>query len=178
MPKNRKGSFDYLNFAYGLGAAIVIVGAMFKFLGWEYANEMFLIGLTTEAVIFLISGVEFKTPDNTLHWERVFPQLDPKYRGEMAKMDLAEIQNVYFKNTEQLAGNINAFSDSLERLNESITRLGLDVQRIGTSIDKIEHASVRYEQELNTLSDKMNKLNAFYNSVQLVRGGNDGVVHM
>ena len=54
--KESKGKLDLITFIYGVGAAIVLVGAMFKFLGWNYANEMFIVGLTVEAIVFLISS--------------------------------------------------------------------------------------------------------------------------
>ena len=41
---------------YGLGAAVVIVGALFKILHWEGANQMLMVGLLTEAFIFAISA--------------------------------------------------------------------------------------------------------------------------
>jgi len=39
--ENDKPKFDYINFVYGGGAAVILVAAMFKFLGWDYANEIF-----------------------------------------------------------------------------------------------------------------------------------------
>ena len=42
---------------YGIGAAIVITGAMFKILHWPGADIMLVLGLSTEAVIFLFSAL-------------------------------------------------------------------------------------------------------------------------
>lgn len=173
MPAKNRGDFDYLNFAYGLGAAIVIVGAMFKFLGWAYANEMFLIGLSTEAVIFLISGIEFRTKKERLRWERVFPQLDPKYRGEMDKIDLSEAQEIYFKNTKRLVDSVDLFNVSMNKLNEAVDGLTQGMEKIGTSLERIDKASTQYEVELNELKEKMNNLNTFYNQVKWVGGSEE-----
>ena len=74
--KESKGKLDLITFIYGVGAAIVLVGAMFKFLGWNYANEMFIVGLTVEAIVFLISAFERKVTEKEYQWEQVFPQLD------------------------------------------------------------------------------------------------------
>lgn len=68
-----KGKLDPTTIAYGVGAAIVLVGAMFKFLGWQYANELFVIGLSVEALIFLISAFELSEDDKEYHWETCFP---------------------------------------------------------------------------------------------------------
>lgn len=167
MPAKNKGSFDYLNFFYGLGAAIVIIGAMFKFLGWEYANTLFLVGLTTEAIIFVISGIEFKTKKERIMWERVFPQLDPKYRGEKKQIDLLEAQEIYFKNTKEFVNSIGTFNATMNQLNEAVTKLSADAQRIGTSIERIDTASAKYERELGELSERIGRLRSAHNAVNV-----------
>lgn len=66
----------YLNYAYSFGAAIVILGALFKINHWPFATPMLIIGMGTEVVIFIISGFE---PQFDTHleyeWERVYPEL-------------------------------------------------------------------------------------------------------
>lgn len=58
---------------YGIGAAIVIVGALFKIMHWPFAGPMLVIGLSTEAVIFLFSAFEPLHEDPK--WELVYPEL-------------------------------------------------------------------------------------------------------
>lgn len=60
-----------LNFAYSFGAAIVILGAMFKILHLPFGNEMLFIGMMTEVFVFIISA--FDTPIRDYDWEKVFP---------------------------------------------------------------------------------------------------------
>ena len=50
---------------YGLGASVVIIGAMFKLNGWAGATLMLIIGLGTEALIFAFSAFEPKATDYT-----------------------------------------------------------------------------------------------------------------
>ena len=71
-----KGKLSPITFLYGFGAAVVLVGAMFKFLGWNYANEMFVVGLSIEALVFLVSAFERTTEDKEYEWDNVFPQLN------------------------------------------------------------------------------------------------------
>jgi gliding motility-associated protein GldL len=64
-----------MNFAYGMGAAVVIVGALFKIhfeLGPLTGTRM-LAGLLTEAFIFALSA--FEPVDNELDWSLVYPEL-------------------------------------------------------------------------------------------------------
>jgi len=65
-----------MKYLYGIGAAVVIVGALFKILHLPGANEMLIVGLGTEAVIFFFSAFE-PLPHEEIHWEwnKVFPQL-------------------------------------------------------------------------------------------------------
>jgi gliding motility-associated protein GldL len=62
-----------MNFVYGFGAAVVILGAMFKIMHWPGASAMIVIGLSTEAVIFAISA--FEPPHEELDWTLVYPEL-------------------------------------------------------------------------------------------------------
>jgi gliding motility-associated protein GldL len=58
---------------YGIGAAVVIVGAMFKIMHWPGAGAMLVGGLSTEAVIFFFSAFEPLHEDPK--WELVYPEL-------------------------------------------------------------------------------------------------------
>ena len=61
-----------MNMAYGLGAAVVIIGALMKIihkdLGPLSGNTLLTIGLVTEALIFALSA--FDTPDEEYKWEK------------------------------------------------------------------------------------------------------------
>lgn len=85
---SKKGGFQDLLFStimpkvYGIGAAVVIVGAMFKILHLPGAGAMLGVGLTVEAVIFLLSAFEprHSEPD----WAKVYPELADDYDGPPA----------------------------------------------------------------------------------------------
>ena len=62
---------------YGIGASIVIVGALFKIVHIQYANEMLFVGLITEAVIFFFSA--FEPPHVEPDWSLVYPELAGMY---------------------------------------------------------------------------------------------------
>lgn len=84
-----KGGFKELLFTtimpkvYGIGAAVVIVGAMFKILHLPGAGEMLGIGLSTEAIIFFLSAFEPK--HHELDWSKVYPELADDYDGPKAQ---------------------------------------------------------------------------------------------
>ena len=59
---------------YGLGASVVIIGAMFKLNGYAGATMMLVIGLSTEALIFALSAFEPKI--KSVDWAKVYPELE------------------------------------------------------------------------------------------------------
>src|SRR3954464_3562831 len=81
---------------YGFGAAIVIVGAMFKIMHWPGAGPMLVVGLSTEAVIFFFSA--FEPPHEEVDWSLVYPELAGMHGEEPAK----EIEEEKGTITEQL----------------------------------------------------------------------------
>lgn len=79
-----------MNFCYGMGAAVVIVGALFKIthieLGPLNGNNMLTVGLLVEALIFAVSA--FEPVDDEYDWSRVYPELSG---GEPRKMQVGGV---------------------------------------------------------------------------------------
>jgi hypothetical protein len=69
-----KGFKYFKNLLIGVGAAIVLMGALFKLESWEGASEMLIVGLSMEAVIFLFLGLIGPDPD--YYWHKLYPGLD------------------------------------------------------------------------------------------------------
>lgn len=66
----------FFNFAYSIGAAIVIWGALFKILHLPGGNALLSIGMGTEVLMFMLTA--FDRPPKEYKWEDVFPVLDSK----------------------------------------------------------------------------------------------------
>jgi gliding motility-associated protein GldL len=90
----KKGGFVELLFktimpkVYGIGAAVVIVGALFKILHLPGADEMLMIGLLTEAAIFFLSA--FEPPHKETDWTKVYPELAEDFEGSVAMLQPLE----------------------------------------------------------------------------------------
>ncbi len=69
-----EGGQRLFNFAYSIGAAIVIWGALFKILHLPGGNTLLCIGMGTEVIMFILTA--FDRPPKEYHWEEVFPELD------------------------------------------------------------------------------------------------------
>ena len=59
--------------AYGIGAAIVILGALFKIQHYKGADIMLIVGMGVEALIFFISA--FEPIHEEWDWSLVYPEL-------------------------------------------------------------------------------------------------------
>lgn len=75
----------FFNFAYSIGAAIVILGALFKILHLPGGNVMLSVGMGVEVIMFMLTA--FDRPSKEYNWEEVFPVLnskDPEDRPEFS----------------------------------------------------------------------------------------------
>jgi len=63
----------FMKYFYGYGAAVVILGALFKIMHWPGASAMLIIGLLTEVAIFIMST--FEPLPHDYHWDLVYPEL-------------------------------------------------------------------------------------------------------
>ena len=149
-----KGKLDTITFIYGFGAAVVLVGAMFKFLGWPFANELFIVGLSIEAVVFLISAFERKEDEMEYKWENVFPQL----QGQGTHLNGA-VAPAYGSAMDQFAYSLNEMTVHLKDLTTSL-------QDIKGSLQESSHSSKEMKEqmgEFNSLMDHYNDNLRFIN---------------
>ena len=79
----QKGKMTITNMVYGLGAAIVIIGALFKIQHWPYGSLILTIGMIVEALVFTYSAFERQSGD--LDWSLVYPELAGVAGGQRKK---------------------------------------------------------------------------------------------
>ena len=163
---NTNKVFDKLNFFYGAGASVVIVGAMFKFLNLDYANVLLAFGLTAEALVFLVSAFEWKKvtkedeeEEVKYRWENVFPQL-------VGKKDINhEAIQELTKTVEGYQANTKLILESLEQYKTAITELGNVTQKLSDKSEKVD-------SQFGEMVDRIEKMNAFYNDMLGAAGRN------
>lgn len=150
---------------YGFGAAVVIVGALFKIQHWPGAGIMLIIGLGTEAVIFFFSA--FEPLHEEYDWTLVYPELAGMSEGEReleaAKEDESlSITSQLDKMLEEAKIGpelIASLGDGLRNLSENAAKLG-DVSDASVASkefsDNIQKAS-RSVDNLTTAYDRANE---------------------
>ena len=151
---NGKRFKNFMAKLYGIGAAVVITGAMFKIMHWEGANIMLVLGLSTEAVIFMFSA--FEKPAEDYDWTLVYPEL-ASADGDRALSVTEQLDNAL----EQ--GGVDAAL--IERLGEGMRSLSETAGSLNGAVDAA-CATAAYSEQLSTSATHMESLNALY-SVQL-----------
>lgn len=100
-----EGGQRLFNFAYSVGAAIVIWGALFKILHLPGGNTLLCIGMGTEVLMFILTA--FDRPPKEYRWEEVFPELDKKAQADGVEGDDAFATSA----ARQVAGRAVATDD-------------------------------------------------------------------
>ncbi len=120
----------FMGMVYGIGAAIVIVGALFKILHWPGANQMLTVGLLTEAVIFFISA--FEKPHEDPDWTLVYPELSGMHEG--GGHGDAKSQG---KKTDGVSQHLDKMLEDAKVGPELIESLGNSLKALGDNTSKL-----------------------------------------
>ncbi len=157
-----KASKKFMNLAYGLGASIVIVGALFKIIHFEIGpltgNVMLTIGLVTEALIFAISA--FEPVEDDLDWSLVYPELAGGARTERGAAD-ENPQGLLSKKLDSLLKEAKIDGELISSLGESIKNFEGAAKNMSSTVDSIE-ATKKYGEELSLAAAQMESLNTMY----------------
>jgi len=150
-----------MNFAYGMGAAVVIIGALFKIQHYPGAGPLLIIGLVTEALIFGLSA--FDPVDNELDWSLVYPELaggDAK-KKELKKEDPKDAQGLLSQKLDNMLKEAKIDGELMASLGNSIKNFEGAAKNIAPTVDSV--ASTRkYAEEMTLAATQMESLNGLY----------------
>jgi gliding motility-associated protein GldL len=139
---------------YGLGAAVVIVGALFKIMHWPFAGPMLVVGLGTEAVIFAISA--FQKPHKDPDWSLVYPQLAEGYEGDEPASSTGVVQKL-----DDMMSNANINQNVISRLGQGLNSLSENVSKM-SDLSNATVASSEYTSAIVNATGSLNKMNDAY----------------
>jgi gliding motility-associated protein GldL len=165
---------NIMKYVYGLGASVVIIGALFKILHLPGANLMLIVGLGTEALIFAISVLE--PIHEELEWSKVYPELaeqdefadleELKLEGEEGEEKEKSLGHGY--NSNNLLGDTDSAlkksklgPELLESLSESLEGLRNNVSHL-SGITDATLATEEYSSKIKQAAEKVDMLNNKY----------------
>lgn len=146
--------------ATGLGAAIVIVGAMFKIMHWPGASVMLVAGLSTEAFLFLLGVME--EPAHEIDWTLVYPELayNPHEEGDEEHDALDDEDSAVMKEVDKKGGN-DPIAQKLDMMLQD-ANIGADlISSLGVGMRNLSESA----SNMNNLADAAPATQEFVSSI-------------
>lgn len=137
-----KGYKNFMSKLYGWGAAVVIIGALFKINHWPGGTLMLIVGMGTETVIFFLSA--FEPPHVEWDWSLAYPELaGMPVEGEGEGEQLAEGETTTVTKTklssDPLTAQLDQMLEDAKISPELIDRLGQGMQNLADSASSMNN---------------------------------------
>jgi len=183
---------------YSVGAAVVIVGALFKILHLAGSTQMLFAGMITEAVLFVIGVLD--APHPVYEWEHVFPQLitlehgaQPEHYEEISKMEKPTLLGangsapaagnggvampaveLSDKDKASLSEGIQKLAKTAAQLNDlgniatGTAKLGEKMEVAGTAMEKFAASASNMSGQTEAYEKGLNAVNANLNNLNAI----------
>jgi gliding motility-associated protein GldL len=142
---------------YGLGASVVLIGALFKINHYPYADIMLIVGLGTEAIIFFFSA--FEPPHTEPDWSLVYPELAGMYHG---------VEGTGLKKRKSPTEQLDEMFEKAKVDQDVIEKLGLGMEKLSenaSQLGKLSDASVVTNEFTANLASASTSAKAFGDAV-------------
>ena len=169
---------------YGIGAAIVIIGALFKILHLAFANELLIVGLTTEALIFFLSA--FEKPHEEYDWTLVYPELagmeahskahKSSNNGSVSQQldQMLEDAKIGPELIESLGNGLRTFGDKVATISNvtdastSTNEFANKLKSATKSVDELSAAYLQASSSLSEIASSSSDSKVYHEQVQLL----------
>jgi gliding motility-associated protein GldL len=163
-----------MNFFYGMGAAVVIVGALFKIqhitIGPLTGGLMLTVGLLVEAFIFAISA--FDTPEDDFDWTKVYPELSQEGFSSEAKLGT---DGLLSQKLDALLQEAKIDSTLMESLGTSMKNFQGAAEGLSAASESISSTN-KYNEQVSLAAVHMESLNGLY-KVQVENSSKQAVLN-
>ena len=193
MSFTHSSGFKYLkNLIIGVGAALVMMGALWKIQSWEMPIiagmkiDLLTIGLITEAILFF--GLGIIGPEKDYYWEKLYPGID-KYNAKLTPLasgNVGSVEDSRSLNAEAVEGKLGGMLDELQSMSKSLGSLKalqeIDFSETSSQLKsahnfygKLNEAMValgdtaedakEYKQQMASLNKNLGSLNGVYGNM-------------
>ncbi len=162
---------------YGIGASIVLIGALFKIVHWPGANIMLTVGLMTEAIIFFFSA--FEPPHVEPDWSLVYPELAGMYHDDVDDSVIEKRKSPTEKLDEMLEEN-NVTAQAIQKLGEGLNKLSTVAAQLSEVTDatvatkefadNMKQASETAKKLTEVMSEDLDSASEYSESLKKVAG--------
>jgi chromosome segregation ATPase len=171
---------NFMGKLYGIGAAVVIMGALFKIMHWPMASLMLIVGMGTEVVIFVFSA--FEPLHEEVDWTLAYPELagisedeeftprtredQPSNGGGFGKLDEmlenADIKPELFEKLGKGLKNLNQTTQNLMSVSDAAQATNQFVDNIQAASESVSSMTESYGQSAEQLSSSVENLVGAY----------------
>ncbi len=157
----KKAWFKYFkNFVIGIGASLVMLGALGKINSYEWGGLAITVGLVTEAIIFLFLGL--LPPEKDYYWENLYPGLD-RVNSNIAPLTngvaVEQPVNGTALNSEFVESHLDGMLSELRSMSKSMQSL-----------------KALQEVDFSQTGDQIKTMNNFYQKLNMAMGQLEGSV--
>ena len=165
MSFTHSAGFKYLkNLIIGVGAALVMMGALWKIQSWEMPIiagmkiDLLTIGLVTEAILFF--GLGIIGPEKDYYWEKLYPGID-KYNAKLTPLSEGSISGPEADsralNAEAVEGSLGGMLDELQSMSKSLGSLKalqeIDFGETSSQLKSAHNFYTKLNEAMSTLSE-------------------------
>ncbi|MDF1698007.1 MAG: gliding motility protein GldL [Saprospiraceae bacterium] len=179
----KSSGFKYFkNLIIGVGAAVVMIGALMKITSHPLGNIFITIGLCTEAFLFFMLGII--PPEKDYYWDKLYPGLD-KYNSNIApitsgsaaarSLDADVVEHKLGGMLDELQGmskslgslkalqevDFSETSEQLKTMHNFYTKMQEAMSSLNDSIDDTK----AYKEQMASLNKNLSSLNGVYGNV-------------
>ena len=171
---------DLKNFIIGVGASVVMIGALGKILSTEWGDAMITVGLSTEAFIFLMLGLI--PPDKDYYWEKLYPGLE-SYNSNLAPLTAGELEKDSRPlNGLKVEGQLGGMLSELQIMSKSMSSLKalqeVDFSQTSDQIKSMGNFYDRMNQAMQELSHSVEETKAYRSHITALNQNIQGVSQM
>lgn len=177
------------NFLIGIGAAVVMIGALGKINSEPWGGPAITAGLITEAFLFAFLGII--GPEKDYYWEKLYPGLD-NYSSNLSPLTAGDVGGMKPLNGEVVEGQLGGMLSELQTMSKSMgslkalqevdfTETSQQVKSLGNFYGKLNEAmenlsttiddTKTYKEQMVSLNNNLNSLNGVYGNVLTAMGG-------
>lgn len=174
------------NAIIGLGAAVVIIGALFKLMSWPGSGALLIAGLGTEAFIFALQGI--LPPHPHYYWEKFYPGLEvsphleemstakPLKKESVSEQldEMLEKANIESKLIERLGANLGKLGDNVAKMSEvgeasvATTEFANKTKEAVAALDQMKSAYTNATSSIETLGKSTEQFIEYQSQIQSV----------
>ncbi|MDX1685087.1 MAG: gliding motility protein GldL [Saprospiraceae bacterium] len=177
--------FKYIkNLLVGVGASIVMLGALYKIMSWEGGDTMITAGLVTEAILFFFLGV--LPPPRDYYWDKLYPGLGD-YTSNISPLTEGPVEGAFRPlNADNVETNLSGMLTEMQTMSKSLgslkalqevdfTQTKEQLSAMNNFYDRMNEAmsnlnesledTKQYQESLSSLNRNLASLNSVYGNI-------------